>query len=578
MTSYGEAVGEAIALELPAAALMRLAQLADIFSRKPIDATVVGAGLNALLGRLGAIDGAIGPGAIEPLQAIYKRGTRAFVLEGSFNRVLMSLLWQSAKGLQTTELLRMNPPPMLDSHAAFATELADIESTRAWLNARTDDPDPEALGVDEELLLAAYTRPTTVASGSDPATMLRNNQHALDAKLERALVARLGPARTHVKPEVIQAFLPEDTVLLDTYVGVTDHVAVHHMFLTHEGVAFAATETELIDGVRTVPAAGREVVITQLAALTAQLRRELLIGADDEQVTERALGMLRDHERLLFGPTALSLLEELRRAGKRHLCIVPQGPLRYYPWHLLGGVSSPLGARFTVSYLPTLAGLIEMHVPDGPPRTGVASFGLDFAGDPRGWDELPRTVEEAERVAEAMGGRARINREATKAAVLDALGEARWVHLASHGIHDAGAPAFQRIILDGPAGAEGELAAHELLALDLRGLEGVSLSACETALGRFDEADNVRGLPASLMLAGAAGIVGTLWPVRDDTSADFFEGFYRSLAGGASAREAFAQTQDAIRASYPNHADWGAFYAMGHVLFPPGPGQPAAAG
>jgi CHAT domain len=44
----------------------------------------------------------------------------------------------------------------------------------------------------------------------------------------------------------------------------------------------------------------------------------------------------------------------------------------------------------------------------------------------------------------------------------------------------------------------------------------VTLSACETALGRVDRADNLRGLPATLLAAGAEVVVGTLWPVLAD--------------------------------------------------------------
>ena len=370
---------------------------------------------------------------------------------------------------------------------------------------------------------------------------------------------------------------------MDTFIGTTEKqkVSINHIILTREMLEGSVTRLDLEDGVETVPAAGRSVVITQLGLLVANLRRALLESADDTQVSSTALEQLREHEGALIGEGATNILERLRtKDGKTHLCLIPHGPLRFYPWHLLGDAADPLGTRFTITYLPSLAGLIEMHGARDTHRTGLTAFGLGFDEDPRGWNRLPRAAEEATRVAAAMGGTAIHEPDATKPAVISALSNARWVHLASHGIHDASAPAFQRIILAGEAGPDGELASHEVLNLDLRGLDVVSLSACETALGRFDQADNIRGLPASLMIAGASSIVGTLWPVRDSTSADFFERFYSEMAADHAhdACRAFGAAQHSIRTNYPNHADWGAFYFVGHLLFPSGRGLAAIGG
>ena len=99
--------------------------------------------------------------------------------------------------------------------------------------------------------------------------------------------------------------------------------------------------------------------------------------------------------------------------------------------------------------------------------------------------------------------------------------------------------------------------------MDLRGLEILTLSACETALGRFDEWDNLRGLPASFLLAGVATIIGTLWPVGLDVAEKFFTVFYEQIKGGLERRDAFAQAQRQARKSFPTYSDWGAFYYIG---------------
>jgi CHAT domain-containing protein len=108
------------------------------------------------------------------------------------------------------------------------------------------------------------------------------------------------------------------------------------------------------------------------------------------------------------------------------------------------------------------------------------------------------------------------------------------------------------------------LTAHRLSTLDLRGLRLVTLGACETALGRFDRADNVRGIPAALFLAGVRSIVGTLWQARDSAAEVFFVALYRQLIEHrATVAGAFRTAQQETRCAFPAYRDWGAFVLMG---------------
>ena len=116
---------------------------------------------------------------------------------------------------------------------------------------------------------------------------------------------------------------------------------------------------------------------------------------------------------------------------------------------------------------------------------------------------------------------------------------------------------------DDGAGDDGRLHAYEILAQDLRGLELLTLSACETALGRYDLGDNLRGLPAAFFLAGVQTIVATPWPVEGPAAATFFPAFYAAIEGGASQRNAFAAAQSKTRSAFPQFRAWGAFYLMG---------------
>ena len=89
----------------------------------------------------------------------------------------------------------------------------------------------------------------------------------------------------------------------------------------------------------------------------------------------------------------------------------------------------------------------------------------------------------------------------------------------------------------------GRLPIYELVEFDLQGLELVTLSACDTALGRFDVADNLRNIPATLMMLGAKAVIRTLWQAETRCAAKFFTSLYRTLAEGRSVDQAFAAAQ-----------------------------------
>lgn len=136
--------------------------------------------------------------------------------------------------------------------------------------------------------------------------------------------------------------------------------------------------------------------------------------------------------------------------------------------------------------------------------------------------------------------------------------------VATHAFNRPLAPCFQGLCLaPSTDGEEGLFFAHQVPSNDLRGLELVTLSACETALGRFDPCDNLHGLPAMLLLGGARSIIGALWAVRRDVAELFFTSLYETLALGAPRLEAFRAVQQATRATFPEPRDWASFYFAG---------------
>jgi CHAT domain-containing protein len=263
---------------------------------------------------------------------------------------------------------------------------------------------------------------------------------------------------------------------------------------------------------------------------------------------------------------AVEYLEEYRRVGKDHLCIVPHRAMHYYPVHLVGPAAHPLATDWVVTYLPNLRLLERLRGgPSLAPSRDFTAIGLNFhAGADRAVGRLEHADAEARAVAALFGTEPILGDDAKKRAVINAFEHSRVVHLATHGQHDPDAPALQSVLLaPGTDPDDGRLHAYEILGLDLRHIDLVTLAACETALGRFDDADNLRGLSASLFLAGVRAIVGTLWPIEDETGAFFFRRLYKHLRDGEDPLDCFAAAQRETRRAYPEYRDWGAFVYVG---------------
>ena len=111
---------------------------------------------------------------------------------------------------------------------------------------------------------------------------------------------------------------------------------------------------------------------------------------------------------------------------------------------------------------------------------------------------------------------------------------------------------------------DGILNALEIAQTDLRGLDLVVLSACQTALGDVVNGEGVFGLQRGFKKAGAQSILMSLWKVDDDITALLMTEFYRawtSSSGKSKVTKAAAlkEAQDIVKQKHPNPHDWAGF-------------------
>jgi CHAT domain-containing protein len=121
-----------------------------------------------------------------------------------------------------------------------------------------------------------------------------------------------------------------------------------------------------------------------------------------------------------------------------------------------------------------------------------------------------------------------------------------------------------------PHEEDGILTAEEVASLDLRGVEWVVLSACDTGTASSLGGEGVLGLRRAFHTAGASALVISLWPVQDSAAREWMRSLYgHRLSGGtATAQAVQAATLDVLRSRRAQGRStspffWAAFVASG---------------
>lgn len=177
---------------------------------------------------------------------------------------------------------------------------------------------------------------------------------------------------------------------------------------------------------------------------------------------------------------------------------------------------------------------------------------------------LPGAEIEAKQIAQLLNTQPLIGDAATKSQVVQQMGQASIIHLATHGLMDD----FKGLGMPGaialaPSGKEnGLLTSDEIMRLKLKA-DMVVLSACDTGRGNIT-GDGVIGLSRSLLSAGAKSVVVSLWAVPDGATVDLMTAFYQQIPQGQDRAIAMRQAMLQSIQKYPNPRDWAAFTVIGN--------------
>jgi tetratricopeptide (TPR) repeat protein len=301
----------------------------------------------------------------------------------------------------------------------------------------------------------------------------------------------------------------------------------------------AATDACLVahvvvdDVVTAVVASGEAVHTVQLCEAAPVVRDLDRIAADLDMAASQLAGPFAAairgslDERLQVVSERL-LTPVLRLIGERRVVLTPSGQLAGTPWTLLPGLA---GRPVTVP--PSATRWLELRRMAGrrrQPRVGLVA-GPNVA---RAEEEVTRAAAAWRGPTVLTGDRAAAHRVTALATQVDVL------HLAGHGRHPGDNPLFSAIDLaDGPwFGYDIDQLAHTP--------DTVVLSSCELGRASVRSGDEVVGMTAAWLHAGARCVTSSPTLVADGVACEVLAGWHRRVADGEPPADALADAVSAL--------------------------------
>jgi len=305
--------------------------------------------------------------------------------------------------------------------------------------------------------------------------------------------------------------------------------------------------------------------------------------------TDRSTGAARYCERahLLYQKLVSPVKNRLTEA----VIIIPDGILNYLPFEALLTQMAEKPARFRnhhyllnehqISYCYSATLLREMQekrrqeMPEKP-LLAIAPY---YSGDSILIAEMPDLSPRKKRralrhsggevygIQRIMGGDVLHGEAATKDHFQYIAGRYRILHLATHGQANEQSGDYSLVAFAEPVDSTDDnlLYVRDIYNLALNA-DLVTLSACETGIGKLQQGEGVISVARAFAYAGAGSIVTSLWDVDDQQAKEFMLAFYKELRKGATKSEALQTAKLGLAKRSDSHPFfWAAFIAIGDM-------------
>jgi CHAT domain-containing protein/tetratricopeptide (TPR) repeat protein len=304
-------------------------------------------------------------------------------------------------------------------------------------------------------------------------------------------------------------------------------------------------------------------------ALTPQVLREAMIDLmgmiyrQSAILKEKASGMaarnsaIQVSKRLsdmIWAPVAARL-----PAGKR-VVIVPHRELHYVPFQALHDGTRHLIEGRELLFAPSASAFVAVGRRKMEPAEGTLLFDPILSDDPK--SPFAKT-ETAGLQAQYPQAKVVVKAAATVPAFRELAPAAGVIHVSSHGHFNPWLPLESGLQFAGTDPLKQLLTAKDIYAMRLQKTRLIVMSACVSSVGDFSGGDEVTGLTRAFQVAGVPNVIGSLWPVENDATAELMVLFHKSLAESSDPAAALRAAQMAMIQKGAPIARWAAFELTG---------------
>ncbi|MBD3617123.1 MAG: CHAT domain-containing protein [Gracilimonas sp.] len=420
-----------------------------------------------------------------------------------------------------------------------AFELIESAKARVLMDELAEDRENELASLDEPTLIKKQQKAKQldrlynqleVAKSVHEKNSLRDELKDLEFEYQ-AFLNQIQTSNAHLKdfkyPQPVT--LKQAQVMLDSETAILEYAFTENslirLFITRTGISgsvFTPNDpltanqyfTEQIRGYR--EAITNKDPMNKIAKLGAGLYNELIPGLE------------------LNNDTKIT-----------NLLIIPGGALTFLPFESLSNNKRFLIEDLHIKYLPSAS--IYSFI-NNPHRTTsfelLALAGSGFEGGSNAspsssqasFASLPSTLLEVDSISVNFTNlKVLKNEDVTEAALKShELGDFRFIHFATHAEVNEENPARSGLLLSKKTemeslfGEDGYLNSREISGLRLNA-DLVTLSACNTGMGKIVTGEGLLGLQRSFLSAGASSVMVSLWSVFDRSTSVFMSTFYKQM-------------------------------------------------
>lgn len=277
-----------------------------------------------------------------------------------------------------------------------------------------------------------------------------------------------------------------------------------------------------------VTAAGVETKHRELEIKRSELANKVSAALFAIQTrSEDALSRLIELDRILVSPVRSDLEAAVVREGTSAptLLLDLSGFLRYVPYAALYD-----GKRFLVEDYAIALYNPAIRTKFTPmPRTKIKGAGFGVTREHPGFSALPGVGRELEAVFEILKGDFRLDNDFNESSLAKALARRPQIlHIASHFRFRPGNETNSYLLLGNGDGLTLDQLRKQKR-FRFRGVELITLSACETARGGGAEGEEIESFGALAQTNGASAVMSTLWQIPDNSTTQLMTEFYDNL-------------------------------------------------